>query len=487
MGDEKIKILINTDSAALHSGLSETTRNIFIPLLQMYPDKYEIHQCGWFDFKRKEPVPWPIYPTKFIQHPNGQKELDQSDKYGQKTVHELIENIKPDIVFGYGDLWTFDHILLSPLRNTFRLCVYYTVDGQPYHGHINSDGSTQWGKMLNKADSIVSLSHFGRDTLYTCCPELSDKEIHVRYHPLEMARYENYTDEQIKEMRSKILPPEIMSRENLFIIGWVGRNQFRKQNYKLWELLHYMRYGDYIKCKDCGRVTVKEFNHSAGRSKNPKTGKITDQYIMYDQDYEYNNCWHCKSENIVEGEPDEDIFMWFQMSKTDPGYNSEMHERLWGVNDRTIFTNNTDGMIGISKKDVARLYSLFDVMYYPSGGEGFGNPAFECMAAGTPLVFSNYSSHAEFCKFGGLPVRGTFIPELNNAIQRIAVDNNHAVEQMLKIRKDKELRDKLGNDARQHAIKFDIGQVVPGWDRIFTSMMKKPLPINSNKIYATQI
>ena len=68
MAEKKTKILICTHSAAMHSGLSETTRHIFIPLLQKYGDKYEIHQLGYFNFgKPSEKVPWPIYTTKVDQ------------------------------------------------------------------------------------------------------------------------------------------------------------------------------------------------------------------------------------------------------------------------------------------------------------------------------------------------------------------------------------------------------------------------------------
>jgi hypothetical protein len=139
----KIKILIVTDSAGIHSGLAETTRNIFIPLIRKYPDKYEIHQLGFFHFAPKEPVPWPVYQTKIAQTPQG-PQPDMNDKYGEQSFHELVQKVNPDIVFGYGDMWHFDHLLNSPMRNTYRMVAYYTIDGQPYslaqfHFHAPSE------------------------------------------------------------------------------------------------------------------------------------------------------------------------------------------------------------------------------------------------------------------------------------------------------------------------------------------------------------
>lgn len=368
---KKTVILINTDSACLHSGLAETTRGIFIPLLERYRDKYEIHQCGWFHLAAREQVPWPIYPTKINQTPQG-PQIDNEDRYGKTTLPGLIEKIKPDIVFGYGDLWTFDHILDSPVRNQFRLVIYYTVDGQPYFGHLEKDGSTTWGKALARADKIVTLSHFGKDTLLDCCPEIRDKDISVRYHPLDLSRFPPRSREQILDIRSKLLPKSMSS--NSFLCGWLGRNQFRKQNYKLWELQHYMVYGDYIECKDCNRISIKEWNHSGRRTKDPNTGKRTDVLTLYDQGYDYSYCWHCKSSNIQDGQPDPDFYLWLHMSKNDPGYNPDLHERMWMTTHRSIYTTNTNGLVGISREDVAALLSCWDVMYYPSGGEGYGNP-----------------------------------------------------------------------------------------------------------------
>lgn len=127
--------------------------------------------------------------------------------------------------------------------------------------------------------------------------------------------------------------------------------------------------------------------------------------------------------------------------------------------------------------------NCFDMCYYPSGGEGFGNPVAEMMACKVPLVFSNYSSHAEFAKFGGLPVRVSYIPEIHHAIQRAIVDNNHAVEQILKLVEDPSLRDNLGEAGRSYIGNYALQNMTPAWDMIFTSMMSKQPPIKNGRMY----
>lgn len=482
--NNKTRILICTHSAALHSGLSETTRHIFIPLLKKYADKYDIHQLGFFHYSVMEQVPWPIYPTKMNQTPQG-PQMDLNDRYGQLSFDEVVAKVKPDIVFGYGDMWHFETMLNSPLRNTYRLLTYYTIDGQPYFGHLHKDGSTDWGKNLTRADQVVVLSHFGKEVLKQN-KELKDVDIKVMYHPLDMSRYPSISDEQRKEIRDKIIPKHISRKA--FICGWLGKNQFRKQNYKLWETTYYIISGNYIHCNKCDKVTIKEYNHAARRIKDPDKyiGEL-DKITMYDRSYRYDHCWHCKSTNVTNGVPNPDFYMWFHMSKDDPGYNPDLHENIWDIANNCIYTKQLTGLSGVKANDLAMLLKAWDCMYYPSGGEGFGNPLAECLAAGTPAVFSDYSSHSEFAIFGGLPVQCNYIPELSHGIMRSIVDTNDAVRQILRLIESPELRKSLGEKGKIHMSQYSLPHMVDTWDSIFTEMMAKPLPIKNNKIYTTVV
>lgn len=400
--------------------------------------------------------------------------MDHDDKYGEKSFDEVVSKVKPDIVFGYGDMWHFAPTINSVLRNSYRLLTYYTVDGQPYFGHLESDGSTAWGQALNKVDQIVSLSHFGVDTLKRSCQELKDKDIKVMYHPMDMGRFPEFTKEQKKEIRLQILGKTLGDPDNI-ICGFIGRNQFRKQNYKLWEAAHYIVHGDYIKCNDCGRVTTKEWDHSARKTRD------SSELTMYEQGYNYDSCWHCKSSNIRAGIPNRRFYLWMHTPKTDPGYNMELQQRMWDISSNCIYTPNPGQEL--SRQEMVKLMNCFDMCYYPSGGEGFGNPVAEMMACKVPLVFSNYSSHAEFAKFGGLPVRVSYIPEIHHAIQRAIVDNNHAVEQILKLVEDPSLRDNLGEAGRSYIGNYALQNMTPAWDMIFTSMMSKQPPIKNGRMY----
>jgi glycosyltransferase involved in cell wall biosynthesis len=124
-------------------------------------------------------------------------------------------------------------------------------------------------------------------------------------------------------------------------------------------------------------------------------------------------------------------------------------------------------------------------MLYLSGGEGFGIPAFEAMMCGVPLIYTNYSSHADFCKYGGLPVRVDFIPEMAFGIHRSMADTNHAVEQCMYAYNNRDKFKELGLNGRSFALTKTLDTIVDSWHNMFQEEMNKPLPINSSeKIYS---
>ena len=88
----------------------------------------------------------------------------------------------------------------------------------------------------------------------------------------------------------------------------------------------------------------------------------------------------------------------------------------------------------ISEEDLPPVYSLAEVFLFPSIWEGFGLPALEAMACGTPVVASNTSS----------------LPE-------IMVDPKNTTsiaEALYRILNDKTLRDELSEKGIQQARKF---------------------------------
>src|SRR5207245_4066043 len=95
----KTKILIITQSAALPTGMAETTRLIFGNLLKLYPHQYELEQIGLFHCYAVTNPPWPIHKTRTIKNSKGQLLFAPKDQYGQQTFLKLSPPLQPDILF----------------------------------------------------------------------------------------------------------------------------------------------------------------------------------------------------------------------------------------------------------------------------------------------------------------------------------------------------------------------------------------------------
>ena len=70
--------------------------------------------------------------------------------------------------------------------------------------------------------------------------------------------------------------------------------------------------------------------------------------------------------------------------------------------DRVKFVDNYPYRMGIPKEALAGIYTAMDVLLQPSRGEGFGIPAIEAQACGTPVIVSNATAQPELVGDGWL-------------------------------------------------------------------------------------
>ena len=70
--------------------------------------------------------------------------------------------------------------------------------------------------------------------------------------------------------------------------------------------------------------------------------------------------------------------------------------------DRVAIVDTYPYRMGIPKEALAAIYTASDVLLQPSRGEGFGIPAVEAQACGTPVIVSNATAQPELCGDGWL-------------------------------------------------------------------------------------
>jgi len=91
--------------------------------------------------------------------------------------------------------------------------------------------------------------------------------------------------------------------------------------------------------------------------------------------------------------------------------------RELGVEERAIFTG------WVAEEDKPAILSGATAFVFPSLYEGFGLPALEAMACGTPVIASNRSSLPEVVGEGGILVEPTDVEALAEAMEVLLVDD----------------------------------------------------------------
>jgi glycosyltransferase involved in cell wall biosynthesis len=454
---KKIRILIVTDSPVLPTGQAETTRLIFGGLLERHPDEYEIHQIGLFQCYACTTPKWPVYPTKMIKDRNGKLNFSPDDKYAEKTFFSVAAKVQPDIVFALGDPQNVLHLCLPRTHRRFKLILYINIDGLPL--------PPGFGPALSRADQIVTATEFAKDVLARCPDvDFQDKLSYI-YSPADTQRFSPVTDKIKADMRRDLFPPWMA--QDAFLLGWVGRNQWRKQIWVQYKVLHYLRTGEYLVCHDCKRISL--FDWDPSRQTHLHRQRLT---LESRPGYNYDACAHCGSKQIEQAKPLEDIFLWCHMAdepvKEWP--TRRLEEQFAVQRGRDLYyTPEHNLKASLGPEDMPTLFRLWDCLLYLSGGEGFGIPAWEAMSCGIPSVYTDYSGHGELLTRAqaGIPVTGILQPEQGLCLWRMIADVPQTIEAVRRLYYDNTLRKSLGANARKYVGQFTVESLVEKWNQIF--------------------
>jgi glycosyltransferase involved in cell wall biosynthesis len=99
----------------------------------------------------------------------------------------------------------------------------------------------------------------------------------------------------------------------------------------------------------------------------------------------------------------------------------------------------------IPHSELPKYYNNADLFVLPSLNEGMSNSILEAMACGLPIITTNTGGTAELIKNNGIIVKKRSIIDLEKAISTIYLDKN--------------LREKMGKESRELALKLDWREV----------------------------
>ena len=452
----KIRILIITDSPALPSGLAETTRLIFENLLDQYPGAYELHQIALFHCYAMTQPRWQIYPTATGRNRQGEIVLAPDDRYGQKSFARLLPRIRPDILFVFGDPHRVRAFCLPANQREHRLILYLNFDGMPL--------PPGYAAALENADVIFTKTEFSLNVLASALQPESQAKLRYMYSPADVQRFRPMAGEERAEARNQLFPNWMP--KDAFVLGWVGRNQWRKQVWALYKAIHYVRTGEYLVCGRCGQITLYDWDPSMQTHVRSSGASLEAPPA-----YGFDRCVHCLSEDVRHAEPLPEIFLWCHMAEEpEEGWPLQWLEEQWGLQrNRDVYYTPDYGLkSALAQADMPTLYNLWDCLLFLSGGEGFGLPVWEAMSSGIPVVYTNYSAHGELATRGnaGLPVSGILQPD-RSCIWRMIADTQQVIKAIRTLYYDRGLAGRLGANGRRFTEQFAPETQIPRWHEVF--------------------
>jgi hypothetical protein len=160
------------------------------------------------------------------------------------------------------------------------------------------------------------------------------------------------------------------------------------------------------------------------------------------------------------------------MRPQDVGWSLDELLDRYGLAGRSGFTAGLTVATGLEDARLNEIYNLFDVMALPTAGEGFGLPLLESLAAGTPVIATDYSACAEMVKGRGelIQVREFVTGEAN--IERAIADVDHLVELLNKLYENPDLRAEYARKGREFAETMTWNRCAAAWDQLLQEVVE---------------
>jgi glycosyltransferase involved in cell wall biosynthesis len=202
MTESKPKLLWIGDIVAT-TGFARVTENV----LSRLKDKYEIHVlgCNWHGDHTPLQKDYFLYPAcnRFQQAP-----------FGEERIREIVERIKPDVVFSINDVWIINEQWrrIKELKETidFKFVGYYPMDSYEWYGALLDT--------LNEWDAAVCYTEFGAQETIN-----AGSKVPITVIPHGLTANQFHPEDKKKAREQLGLNPDD------FIVFNGNRNQFRKR------------------------------------------------------------------------------------------------------------------------------------------------------------------------------------------------------------------------------------------------------------------
>jgi glycosyltransferase involved in cell wall biosynthesis len=393
-----------SDNPMLHTGMAVVLREVALGLHKT--GKYEIVIAGWGYNGYPHNFPFPMLPASTRDFAK-----DGYPHAGIPGFAQMIDAVKPDVVWALGDAWMLNYIKDLPNRNKFKYVQYMPIDGSPVPDY--------WTPWIDHVDQLVLYSQYGVDEVNKTAPHIKPELIYHGTHP---ERYYPLPQAVRNEIKSKIVYQTVNDRnqieqrsglpEDAFIIGTLARNQPRKNFDKV----------------------IKAFKLFSADKPN--------------------------------------AYLWLHTAMQDAAYNLPQLVHTYKLYGKVLFTPNYTLVNGLPENELNMLMNIWDAHFLPTQGEGFGIPILETMSAGCPQVVTDYTSHMEWCSPASelIPVveDDDFITGIPHPVERAIPKPSECVKCLNNLYHNVEHKNTLAKNARQIAESMTWDKTIPDWDRVIT-------------------
>ena len=429
---EKKRVLLVSEAHHLGSGFGTYALELLNRLHST--NKYVLAEFASYGKPRTVNPPWLYYANTPADDDQENLKLYNSNplnQFGAWRFDKVCIDFKPDIVLCYRDPWMDNWIQDSAVRPYFHWVWMPTVDSAPQR--------QEWIDTFTRCDAILSYSEFGGKTL----KEQGKERINYIGCASPGVHSEAYKPLPKKEHRITMgIDPDV------FIVGTVMRNQKRKLFFELMKAFRLFL--------DQAPTEIAKKTYLYLHTSYPeKQGWDIAQGIMY-----HNLCGK--------------VLMTYICKVCGKFFPSMFQDALG----KCKYCGSMSAVcptvgLGLSVKDLGKVYNLFDIYAQYAICEGFGMPQVEAGACGIPVTATDYSAMhdvLEFTKGYPIPVE-TFFRELETDAER-AYPNNQAFANILTkfFMLSEEERIAKALEVRKHTIKrYDWDATAKVWENYIDS------------------
>jgi len=392
-------------------------------------DKYDVHALGLQSFRdEKITLTMQGKSRNVIQHANQPRSQERYD-FGTRSLPMLMDKLEPDILLTVNDIQMIQHVpnVMCPPTIQVRaidLPSKTYVDGYAMEEQIK-------GQMQKYKEK------FPRETKWIAyCPQDGDPPMQnwkgIYSIADKVVAMSKYGQGVFKNYLQMDVP---------YIYHGVDTELFKPQDNR----------GEHLKDK----VIFGNFNRNQPR-KQPV--RCIRSFAKFAKDKD-------------------DVLLHMQMDWRDQfGWPLDYFVKLYGINNKII----NPMPAGMSRENVAAIYSQWDVNLMPTAGEGFGLCTIEGFACGVPCIHTDYTTGRELLRDGYPNPRGLLagVKDMHwekldvAAVQRALVDEDDMAHCMQTYYDDPDLRKRHGENARKWTEKFCSWDVIAkNWHKMIEDIL----------------